>query len=238
MKKKILFLFLVIFILSGCSVTYDLNVENFKEEISVTPTTSEDLELINHYPMDDSAYYTDSDNPDDLEADEDISYYMYDLSDGKLKALYTFNDKYQYSNAANYCFPTLVVLKGKTIRLNTTSGIECFNYQPGLDNITINITVPYTVVNNNADSVNGNVYTWVFEREGSIKSINIEYNNPDYKSNHESSGDSNKKENKQDNNSEEKSNNKKDNSKYAFMLTGLFFVLLFAIIIFRNKLKL
>lgn len=44
------------------------------------------------------------------------------------------------------------------------------------DNITVNITVPYKVVDNNADAVKRSVYTWHIDKDKKVKTIKISYN--------------------------------------------------------------
>ena len=48
------------------------------------------------------------------------------------------------------------------------------------DNITVNITVPFTVTDHNADSVKKNTYTWIINKDGESKDIMISYDENSY----------------------------------------------------------
>ena len=235
MKVKVICLMLLVLLLCGCSVTYDLDVDDFTEIIEVVPNNDNDRTYLNYYGLNDPAMIGDYDFPEDGSRLDGVEYYSYNRQGDSLLATYKFGiDNYHLSRAANFCFPSLLFIKEENIRINTLNKFECFNQEPNLDKVTINITVPYDVVYNNADSVNGNIYTWVFEREGSLKSIDIEYKNPNYNK----TDNNNKKNNgSSKQNTEDTDKNKQNNIIYILLIGGLFFISIFGIIMFTNKKK-
>ena len=238
MKKRILLLIVSILFLCGCDVTYTLDVKDFVEAIDVVPTTNSDRQYINMVTKNQAAFIGDVDFPEDGSKANDVEYYAIHMQGDGLLAKYQFNqDNYKFSRAAHYCFPSLLVEQDRYVHISTLNKVECFNSEPDLDKITINLKVPYEVEYNNADSVNKNVYTWVFEKEGSPKSIDIKYKNPKYSSsNSTDKKDDNNKDNKKDDKEEENKENGKTNPIF-YAIVGLFFVALFGIIIVTSKLK-
>jgi len=241
--KKVMILLVSLFMLCGCTVVYDLDVENgYTETIKVTADNDEEALLIQQHPQNDAALYNQTVDPEDEGREDNLNYYTYKMESNSIIASFKFKDNYAKSNAANQCFPSLVYLKNENItRINTTSDFECFNYYPNLKSVLINIKVPYEVVSHNADSVSGNTYSWVYLYDGSIKSIDIQFRNPESSKKdknldtYKAYFDTKSKKIEDDYN---KKHPKKDYSKYLPLfigLCGLFFIGIFAIIIFGNR---
>ena len=120
----------------------------------------------------------------DTEPDQphpDIKYYEKtetDLGNGYLfNYKYNFDiDKYKEARTIKDGFRSYNISfneDNQTISLSTDSeGILYFDDYPLLEEVTINIKTDYLVLENNADRVNGNTYTWVFTKD-SKKSINM-----------------------------------------------------------------
>ena len=49
--------------------------------------------------------------------------------------------------------------------ISTSKKFLCFNNYNNLDDVTVNITTKKEVYSNNADSVNGNTYTWYINKD-------------------------------------------------------------------------
>ena len=49
------------------------------------------------------------------------------------------------------------------------------SYTPLYDEITIKINIPYVVIDNNADNVSGDTYTWYIKKDAGLKTINFSY---------------------------------------------------------------
>lgn len=243
MIKKLCFIFAFIFILCGCEVTYDLDLSNgYMEDINVYPSDqNEESNFKSQYnDLEITSFISDDFDPEEG-PQSNVPFYAKSISEnGGINLSYKFNDRYSESRAVYYCFPSFRFIKGRYIRINTLADTDCFDLYDKLTKITINIKAPFEVSKHNANFTNGNVYTWVIERDNP-KAINIEMNNPDYKESENNGSIPSDPDNKQTKNNQSTNNNKFDEEKdfkIVLVLTGLFFVLLFGIIIFRKKLKL
>lgn len=185
MKKKILTLILLIFMISGCSVEVNLDISDnkIKESNDITiyqnaiytkeilrtsfrdyiPIYASDLivDTVPDQPFSDVLYY--NKNTTDLGNGYRFNY-SYDFDIDKYGDARTIKDGFR---DYNYSY------RNDIISLSTDSeGLIYFNDYPLLEEVTVNIETDYLVEENNADSVNGNTYTWVFNKD-SKKSIDI-----------------------------------------------------------------
>lgn len=194
MKKKFLILFVVLF-LTGCSATYDVIVEenNISESLKISNYDSSSWNYkignITYEEMIDSIYnspipvlyYT----PGIFENDFELNGYDYyskkivSTSDNygiSLNFRFNFND-YKNSTIINNTVKKIDITKdnNKTI-INAYINNNIFENYNLLDKITINVTIPYNVTYNNADSISNNVYTWFIEKNNAnTKSISVTY---------------------------------------------------------------
>lgn len=185
MKKKILTLILLIFMISGCSVEVNLDISDnkIKESNDITiyqnaiytkeilrtsfrdyiPIYASDLivDTVPDQPFSDVLYY--NKNTTDLGNGYRFNY-SYDFDIDKYGDARTIKDGFR-----DYSYS----YRNDIISLSTDSeGLIYFNDYPLLEEVTVNIETDYLVEENNADSVNGNTYTWVFNKD-SKKSIDI-----------------------------------------------------------------
>lgn len=187
MKIKILILILVMFMISGCTaeVNLEISADTIKESVDITAYQdaiySKDIlktSFRDYIPIYASVVIVDAE--DDLPVS---SVLYYDKTETDLGNGYLFNYSYDfpiedYSNArtiknAFKSYDISVNNSDNTLLLSTDSeGILYFDDYEVLDEVTINITTDYVVLENNADKVEDGVYTWVFTRD-SEKSINI-----------------------------------------------------------------
>ena len=75
---------------------------------------------------------------------------------------YTGNDLYKSEAASSCYYKRIVNVTDKYITINTDKQVTCL-YKDGdreIEDITVNIRTALTVLENNADKVNGNTYTW------------------------------------------------------------------------------
>ena len=252
MIKKIMFILIMMFIISGCEAVYNLDIDElYSESVVITPTS--DAEATQFKSAFDEIKYTshltDDYDPEE-EAPEGVEYYTKSISEtGALTLGYKFNmNNFNDSRLANTCFPSFLFIKGKHLRFNTVADFDCYTDYPELEKVTINIKVKGEVYNHNADSVNGNIYTWTI-KPGQLRSLNLEYENPETKeddpNNNNGSGNSgnngNNSNNQNGNNNSNKNTKKKKTISASdgtiYLLTGLFFAFLFGIIIFTGKYK-
>lgn len=181
MKRKIFILIPLIFLLCGCSAEVNINID---EKMRV----SESIDIKAYA----DEYYTQSqlekafrqyvpiyaEEPIvDTMPDEKVSGVTYynrhqnTLNNGyEFTYDYTFNfNNYNKARTVKGAFKSSTIQvnkKDQEILLSTDKNeILFFNEYPSLDNITINITTSYPAKENNADYINGNVYTWKFNKD-------------------------------------------------------------------------
>ncbi len=185
MKKiRVFILIMVMFVISGCSsevtLTINDNIVNEKVVIDVSEDKNKKeikLAFRNYIPI-----YKD-DVLSDTEPDEPkTGVIYYNREDTGNQLVYTTNfplTKYINSYALNSAFysPYIKVdsSSGEVIISTNKNGMLVLKDYPNLSSVKVNIIVPYKVLDNNADSVKGNVYTWNFTRN-SNKAIYIKYN--------------------------------------------------------------
>ena len=176
-KIKILILIGCVFLLSGCSVEYNLTIDNttMEEDIDVIFDKTTESELANRLArIRRTSYY----NFDTRENE----YYTFSRRDTDNNII--LNYKYQYLNndlykseAVSRCYYKRIVnVTDDDITLSTDNQVACL-YKDGerqIDDITVNIKTDLIVLENNADEVNGNVYTWyINDQNYSNKSLYI-----------------------------------------------------------------
>jgi hypothetical protein len=203
MKKqffKIIFIIIITFILSGCEIEYDLEINDNRvaETTSIYTTDIENLE-INRSSLGNISYkdyfddllnnsynvYYDEVEPLDEGQQQDLSKEMYKLSNINtsskygIQAFYEFSiDNYYRSNAVKKCNDYLnVSFENNVISIKSGNNYTCFENQNDLDKIIVKITTDEKMVFNNADSVNGNTYMWEINKSNYLnKGILFYYN--------------------------------------------------------------
>ena len=187
MKVKYLLLVFIIFMMCGCTaeVNLDISDDKIKESVNITfyqnalyPKEYIKTSFRNYIPIYASDVIVDTE-PD--QPHSDIKYYEKmetDLGDGYLfNYKYNFNiDEYREARTIKDGFKSYNVSydnTSNTLTLSTNSGrILYFDDYPLLEEVTVNIKTDYLVEEDNADKVDGNTYTWVFDRD-SNKNISM-----------------------------------------------------------------
>lgn len=162
-KFKIFCLICCMFLLSGCSAEYNLTIKNstMEEDINAIFDKATESELANrmegirrtafyNYDTRENEYYDFTKRETD---DNIILNYSYQ---------YTGNDLYKSEAASRCYYKRIVNVTDDVITINTDNQVACL-YKDGdreIDSITVNIRTALTVLENNADKVNGNTYTW------------------------------------------------------------------------------
>lgn len=192
MKRKIITLFALVFLLCGCNAEVDLIIDKntIDETIKINDFVSEQntKEMIfssyrEFIPVDSSIMIVDTE-PD--EKKYNVDYYkrsFTDLGNG-YNFIYKYNhnfEEYHKARSINTAFKSSFVSydkKEKTITISTDkAGTMIFNQYKNLDSLKVNLTSTYEVLENNADSFDGNVYTWDLSRSNN-KNIFIKYKIP------------------------------------------------------------
>lgn len=189
MKRKIGMILGVIFLTTGCSVEYNLEIDNnkFREDFSVnaevtTLSTKEDLynSYLEEYPIYNDDY-------EEFMYDEPYTknkdYTYYTKSYQELENGYIFKYKASFDSYNDYN-------KARTLKMIFNTGgvgyikdkdnyyISLSNHKLdylGIDRLTIKINFKNAeVLTNNASNVNGNTYIWVLDKN-SNSNINVTY---------------------------------------------------------------
>jgi len=188
--KKIIFLILIIPILSGCSITYNLDISEagFNEKFTIIQTNPN--EKIDEYSIPSffgKIGYEDV-NANFLEKVDGIEYYNSEKTTNsnqlEISYNYKFNENnFKDSNIINTAYKTTIIKKydhnndgeNDYMLISTDNNFFLFEKFPRIERIKINIICHYEVISSNADEINKNIYTWYLDKDN-IKPINIIYN--------------------------------------------------------------
>ena len=189
--KKIVFLLFSILFITGCEVTYDidLNKSDFNEDLSIMETDlskfssyniGADFEYYDKMPIPKSIDYADFSYNELKKLDKElfyekinslnndgISFVFSGKSDGKLS--------FGKSNLINM-FGTINSIHGDgKVEVSYILKPEAFNNYNMVDNVVINIRDnDNSILRNNADKRDGDVYTWIISKdEFGEKTINF-----------------------------------------------------------------
>ncbi len=193
MKSKILILIFIIFMMCGCTAEVNLEITKDKINESTSITAYENViytkdilrtSFRNYIPIYASDVIVDT-MPD--EASPGVTYYEkeeQDLGNGYIFTYkYNFDiDEYKNARTIKDGFNSYNVSFNKrteTLSLSTDNdGLIYFEDYPLLEEVRINIKTDYEVLENNADRVDNNTYTWIFTKD-SNKNINMVVNMDD-----------------------------------------------------------
>ena len=187
MKFKYFGLILIIFMMCGCTAEVNLEISDSKIKESVDITFYQDAiytkDIIkasfrNYIPIyaRDVIVDAEEDRPfpntkyyEKTETDLGNGYrfnYSYDFNINEYEEARTIKDGFRSYNVS-------VDQDNGNISISTdNNGLLYFDNYPLLEEVRINIKTNYLVEENNADSVNGNTYTWIFDKD-TKKSINM-----------------------------------------------------------------
>ncbi len=191
--KKIIFLLILIFCLSGCSIDYNLTIDSNQ---SIDEKFIINAEVNSEY----SKEYLYSEYAAEYPIFEDEEF-LYNEPTNKVEG-YTYYDKtfeeltngYKFNYKANYNFNNLANARSIKTAFNnvrigyltsegyyylSASNTNLFNLYENLENININITIPnFEVIENNATKTNNDTYTWVINKDSNTN-INLKFKRKD-----------------------------------------------------------
>lgn len=163
MKKRLLFIICFVLLLTGCDVNYSVTInedETFDEKITMSF-------LKNASDGNNLTIAEDDKTPISVSPNEDKFYNAKIVDKGNTyDMVYTYKHDIDSIKRAYFianCFPEMKITDNdKEIVINSGDGFACFIGDDGLkaDSVKINITTKLKVLDNNADSVSGNTYTW------------------------------------------------------------------------------
>ena len=189
--KKILLMFILILLLSGCSVEYNVSLENdsFKESGSlIEKKENKDNVSKNGFSFEEQINYTYQSMHDVLNGQEMEKTQSFELkkidTDKEIGLTYSNElkqNKYYLSPIIRQCYDNVSVKNSNNnIKISTGNYFKCFDYYELLNNVTVNFTTNYKVVNNNADEIKDNTYTWFVNKNNfKNKEISIEIDKSD-----------------------------------------------------------
>ena len=244
-KLKVIIYIGILLLLTGCTaeVNIDLKENVLTENITIVDKDGTKSEISSRYRKYVSAYYNDmiaDENPD--ERLEGFTYYnrsVKELDDGYAFTYYkTFGlDEYNKATSFKNAFRSGAVEYSNeegVIDLYTDSnGLLIFDIYPNLNSVKVNITTKLEVLDNNADEVKGNTYSWIIYRSNKERNIFLETKNEKYDKIHNI-----KKKDKKEQEQEEENKNKKSNRLgiiIAFLALIGFLVLVFVLNTIASK---
>lgn len=181
MKKIKIFIFLCsILLLSGCSVEYNLTLNDdltVSEKVVAIERTKR-MEALTKQKGEQAVNYLYNmfkrDDEDITLTSRDDDYNTY------ATAITSYEDINDYaSKFSSDVFDNVNVTKDGNIITFSTEQKELLssdtNYSLLYDDITVNVTIPFEVTSNNADKVTGNTYTWNIKKNTDYKTIEFAY---------------------------------------------------------------
>ena len=179
--KKILILIVLSLALTGCTCEYTLTINNgnYKENIKIIADNASEKATLNgkwSVPIDKESY----NQPGDAEAANHYdNVYEYKISNNAVTLSYDFNIKsINESSAISNCYDVVKIQTYENdIIISTDQNVKCFDKHPPLNSVRINIVTDKEELSNNADSVDGNKYTWFLTKQNSNKAINMTMKN-------------------------------------------------------------
>lgn len=182
---KILLLVFSSLVISACSATYNLDIDkklNLSENLNLSLSYNSDYDKLNEFD-----YYL----PVNIKSDDysifttkhdDVEYFDIKKSSNAVDFSYKYSNYVDIDSdrIINTCYDYFNVINKKDkddnnrLILSTSKKFKCFDEYDNLDDVTVNITTKKKVYDNNADSVDGNTYTWhISEENKDNASINI-----------------------------------------------------------------
>lgn len=162
--KKILFILITCLLLTGCTVNYNLEINdnNFKETITGSVLNKE-LDTNNSTSINNYSFLLNEEQPS-FYKNENIFYNK--TTNNTQEGIdfdfnYTFNENnFNNSRIINECFDNHIYeYKDNKYYLVVSGKFNC-NYS---ETTNINITTDYNVTSNNAQKIKNNTYTWTID---------------------------------------------------------------------------
>ncbi len=164
-KKMYIFIIVSILLLTGCNANFNVKIEDnmIKQEALINMTNSET----------NGKYVVDalSDMVLDVENDSEFLGYFTIIGNKKsnpLNASINYNlNNYDFDYALSFCYDNQNITYNNNILTISANNFNCFQKYNIINGININVTTGYKVLEHNADSVNGNTYTWNINKNNS-----------------------------------------------------------------------
>jgi len=163
MRYKSLFLIFILLFLSGCSATYNIEINNnsILEKLNINNVDInrfKNLKLPIDYEIDDFEAFD--------KKMEGIEYYNIDTEGNSVDISYYFNnDNFNTSMLFKNCYDSAVYSKDSyELLISTSDKFLCYDEYDELENVTVRINSNYKLINTNADKVSGHNYYWYINK--------------------------------------------------------------------------
>lgn len=165
--KKIILLLVVIFLVTGCSGKYELEIKN--EKVIEKTTALYDKNDVNEDPYE----YTQElslkydDNGDFLRYDEKKNIHKKNLIGVELTNFYDSIEEFKdFSKVINYCYAAKNITNyDDYITIKTSNEFTCIDEIEELDEVTIVIKSNHKLKSTNADKKKGATYYWYINKD-------------------------------------------------------------------------
>ena len=180
-NKKFILLILVIILFSGCSVSYDLTINEdltVNEKVVAVESTNSLKTKTGQDPK------TAANSLYDFYKNDGVKYKFSTVvgnADTKSYATASYKSLEDYEShfKSDIVKEVNITKKDNYVTLEYKQDVPLSEFSSKslvYDSIAVNIDVPFKVTENNADSVKGNTYTWNIEKDGSLRDIKITFN--------------------------------------------------------------
>lgn len=185
-KLRIIFIFIFIIVTSGCSVQYNISIN---EDLSVNENviaTEKTNRLESRTKLKGSQAVNYLFNMFSKDKDKYLFNYDDDGSDTTANASATYNSIEDYAkDFSNDIFDDIIITRDEDyVTINANQKVALGGNSPTTpiyDSIDVTIEVPFKVVDNNAKTVNGNKYTWEIRKNENLSDIKLTYIEEDIK---------------------------------------------------------
>lgn len=162
MKKKMILLIIFLFAITGCTTQYDLTIDESSFDESITVKAPK-----NEFTGNDIKVYSQQDIPITQETGQ-TRFYNNSMTEDNSNYYLKFNYLHDINTITKSYFITNCYQNAnisetdEDIKISTSSEFMCINMDEGWHNdaVQINITTDLKVIENNADEINDNTYTW------------------------------------------------------------------------------
>ena len=163
------------FLLSGCSAQYELNIskDNIEENIILTSESDNDNYSIENFNSNIVVYL--NNNNEFFTSEKNNTQEYYAINKGLNNNYYTLNINYTFpfnrfieSNIVNHNFASFIIDPNpNTFEFTTSIAHQVFKQYTNLNNliVKINISDDFTITDHNADSDSLNTLTWHINRD-------------------------------------------------------------------------
>ena len=174
--KKIFLLLITVFLLTGCTAKYEINIT--KDTINDIITIETESNKVNNA----NKQTTDTFNQKIGEWENGHDFYKREIittaETTGYQYTYNFNyDEYDAMSQIRKCYKDFNLTYNNDITLTTSKDFLCKTYYPQVKTFTISITSEYEISSSNADEVKDNIHTWKINNHNyRNKPINIKIN--------------------------------------------------------------